>query len=120
MEGLNFENITQLLQLVAIVSGIGIIWWKVPSKIEMERARESLRAEIRENRKLIIAFLDKINAGLDRFIDKIDADSRAIQASIGKLTDKIEANTQVTRGEMDKLADKIDANTQAMDKKQWG
>ena len=119
MEGLNFENVTQLLQLIAIVSGIGIFWWRLPGNKDMQKARDLLRAEIRENQELIIAFLDKINAGLDRLADKIDADSRAIQASIGRLTDKIETNTQVIREEMGKLADKIDANIQAMAEKQW-
>ena len=47
MEGLNFENATQLLQLIAIVSGIGIFWRKVPSKREMERADDLLRVDIR-------------------------------------------------------------------------
>ena len=119
MGGFNFENVTQLLQLIAIVCGIGIFWWRLPGKKDMQKARDLLRAEIRENRKLIIAFLHKINAGLDRLIDKLDADSREIQASIGKLTGKIEANTQVIRDEMGKLADEIDANTQAMAEKQW-
>lgn len=93
MEGLNFENVTQLLKLVAIICGIVIFSWRLPSRKDMQKARDLLRAEIRENHKLIMAFLDKIDAGLDRLADKTDADFRAIQTGISKLTDKIEANT---------------------------
>ena len=120
MEGLNFENVIQLLRLVAIIFGIAIFSWRFPSRKDMQKTRDLLRAEIRENHKLIIAFLNKTDAGLDRLANKLDADFQAIQAGIGKLTHKIEANTQVIREEMGKLADKVDTNTRAMNEKQWG
>lgn len=112
MEGLNFENVTQLLQLVAIVCGIGIFWWKVPSKREMERADDLLRVDIRENQKQIRIAFDKIDANFHRLIDKMDADSKEFHANMSKLNDKIDANAQEFHVSMNKLNDKIDANAQ--------
>ena len=114
MEGLNFENVTQLLQLIAIVSGIGIFWWKVPSKREMERANDLLRVDIRENQKQIRIAFDKMDANFHRLIDKMDANSKEFHANMSKLNDKIDANAQEFHASMSKLNDKIDASTQAI------
>ena len=114
MEGLNFENATQLLQLIAIVSGIGIFWWKVPSKREMERANDLLRVDIRENQKQIRIAFDKMDANFHRLIDKMDANSKEFHANMSKLNDKIDANAQEFHASMSKLNDKIDASTQAI------
>ena len=114
MEGSNFENATQLLQLIAIVSGIGIFWWKVPSKREMERANDLLRVDIRENQKQIRIAFDKMDANFHRLIDKMDANSKEFHANMSKLNDKIDANAQEFHASMSKLNDKIDASTQAI------
>ena len=112
MEGLNFENATQLLQLIAIVSGIGIFWWKVPSKREMERADDLLRVDIRENQKQIRIAFDKMDANFHKLIDKMDANSKEFHANMSKLNDKIDADAQEFHASMSKLNDKIDANAQ--------
>ena len=114
MEGLNFENATQLLQLIAIVSGIGIFWWKVPSKREMERADDLLRVDIRENQKQVRIAFDKMDANFHKLIDKMDANSKEFHANMSKLNDKIDANAQEFHVSMSKLNDKIDASTQAI------
>ncbi len=83
MEGLTVGSVTDILQLVAIVGGIAIFWWKVPSRREMEKADDILRASI-------VALTARVDAGFDRTSEKFDR----ISEKFDRLSDKMDANAQ--------------------------
>lgn len=85
MDAFNLTDLMEVLQLIAIVTGIGVFLRKVPSRREMEQADNILRAEIRENRRqfdILTAKLDTnfqaLNEKLDALIDELQADIRGM------------------------------------------
>ena len=98
MEGLSVGSVTDILQLVAIVGGIAIFWWKVPSRREMEKADDILRASI-------VALTARVDAGFDRTSEKFDR----ISEKFDRMSDKMDANAQTFHADIIKLVEIIEA-----------
>ena len=98
MEGLTVGSVTDVLKLVAIVGGIAIFWWKVPSRREMEKADDILRASI-------VALTARVDAGFDRTSEKFDR----ISEKFDRLSDKMDANAQTFHADIIKLVEIIEA-----------
>lgn len=77
--------------VLAIFTVIAFVW-KVPSKNDMQKGDDALRAL------------------LNNLSDRIDANSRTTHAEITKLNDKMDANARTTHVDITKLNDKVDAN----------
>ena len=82
--------------VVAIVTVIAFVW-KVPSKKDMQRGDDALRAS------------------MNNLSDRIDANSRTTHAEISKLNDKMDANFHTVYADTRKLVDRIDANSDKID-----
>ena len=80
--------------VLAIFTVIAFVW-KVPSRKDMQRGDDALRALI------------------NNLSDRIDANSRTTHTEITKLNDKMDANFQTVYADMRKLNDKIESNSQA-------
>ena len=100
MEGLTVGSVTDILQLVAIVGGIAIFWWKVPSRREMEKADDILRASIVALTARVDAGFDRTSEKFDRMSDKMDANAQTFHADIIKLVEIIEAGNSELRAEI--------------------
>ena len=81
--------------VLAIVTVIAFVW-KVPSKKDMQRGDDALRAM------------------LNNLSDRIDANSRTTHVEITKLNEKVDANSRTTHAEIATLNDKMDANFQTV------
>ena len=93
MEGLSVGSVTDILQLVAIVVGIAIFWWKVPSRREMEKADDILHASV-------VALTARVDAGFDRTsekFDNMDANAQTFHADIIELVEIIETGNSEHR-----------------------
>ena len=106
--------------VVAIVTVIAFVW-KVPSKKDMQRGDDALRASMNNlsdridaNSRTTHAEISKLNDKMDANFHTVYADTRKLVDRIDANSDKIDANFQTTHMEISKLNDKMDANFQTV------
>ena len=104
--------------IVVIIASIVVFSWKVPSKKDVERVLNILRADmIRLNDKMDTNFhavYDKMDTNFRTINDKIDANFQTTQADIRKLNDKIESYSQATHERIDNASTELRAEIRTM------
>ena len=104
--------------VVVIIASIVVFSWKVPSKKDVERGLNILRADmIRLNDKMDTNFhavYDKMDTNFRTINDKIDANFQTTQADIRKLNDKIESYSQATHERIDNASMELRAEIRTM------
>ena len=104
--------------IVVIIASIVVFSWKVPSKKDVERVLNILRADmIRLNDKMgtnFHAVYDKMDTNFRTINDKIDANFQTTQADIRKLNDKIESYSQATHERIDNASTELRAEIRTM------
>ena len=104
--------------IVVIIASIVVFSWKVPSKKDVERVLNILRADmIRLNDKMDTNFhavYDKMDTNFRTINDKIDANFQTTQADIRKLNDKIESYSQATHERIDNASMELRAEIRTM------
>ena len=104
--------------VVVIIASIVVFSWKVPSKKDVERVLNILRADmIRLNDKMDTNFhavYDKMDTNFRTINDKIDANFQTTQADIRKLNDKMESYSQATHERIDNASTELRAEIRTM------
>ncbi len=85
MDAFNLADLMEVLQLIAIVTGIGVFLRKVPSRREMEQADNVLRAEISENRRQVDTLMANLDTNFQALNEKLDALINKLQSDIREL-----------------------------------
>ena len=96
MDALNLTDLMEVLQLIAIVTGIIVLLKYVPSRREMEQADNILRAEIRENRRRFDTLTAKLDTNFQALNEKLDALINELQSDIGE-TNRLQTLPRITR-----------------------
>ena len=93
--------------VVVIIASIVVFSWKVPSKKDVERVLNILRADM-------IRLNDKMDTNFRTINDKIDANFQTTQADIRKLNDKMESYSQATHERIDNASMELRAEIRTM------
>ena len=117
MDAFIANNLTGLIQTVAIVCGIILFLKRVPSKQEVDRGDDILRADIREIRKQFNELVAKLDKNFQALSDKIDATNDKIDATAKAFNDKIEATNDKIDATAKTFNDKIDETAKTLNDK---
>ena len=112
MDAFIANNLMGIIQTAAIICGILLFLKRIPSKQEVDRGDDILRADIRELRKQYNELVAKLDKSIQGLTDKIDLNNK-------ELTEKIDANNKELNEKIDAtreaLTDKIDASNDKVD-----
>ena len=107
MDAFIANNLMGIIQTAAIICGILLFLKRIPSKQEVDRGDDILRADIRELRKQYNELVAKLDKSIQGLTDKIDANNK-------ELNEKIDATREALTDKIDSSNDKIDLHAREL------